>query len=78
MDSTPTLIIPHLGNPCGSFSSKLPGLGTEAVVWEPLFGVAEGDGLLLLPSSSSRVPPSASLSLMSHQYDPSQLCWDSW
>lgn len=61
------------------FQLELPGLGMEVVLRELLFSLVEGGGLLLLPSSSGCVPPSTSLSLslVSHQYGPNQLCWDS-
>lgn len=56
LDSTLTRVIPHLEKPHGCFSSELPGLAMEVMVRELLFGMAEGDGLLLLPSSSGCVP----------------------
>lgn len=51
------------------FSSELPVIGTEFMVWELLFNVAKGDGILLLPSFSGCIPPSP-LSLISHPYGP--------
>jgi len=74
LDSTSTHVAPPVENACGHSSSELPRLGLKVMVWELLFGVAEGDGLLLFPSSSGCVPPSTSrsLSLVSYHYGPSQ------
>lgn len=69
LHQTPTHVISRWENPHGCFSPEVPTIGTEFMVWELLFGVAKGDGILLLPSSSGSIPPSA-VSLVSHHYGP--------
>lgn len=76
LDSTPTHVIPQWENPHRCFSSELPVIGTEFVVWELLFNVAKGDGILLLPSSSDCIPPIHSVPCIPPLWS-SQLRWDS-